>query len=56
MERMTLPDSITSIGEYALPQSKSNTITVSRDSYAAEYCKENGLNYTYPDANDWLNE
>ena len=20
-----------------------------------EYCKENNLNYTYPDANDWLN-
>ena len=39
------------------PITKENylTLTVTRDSYAAEYCEENGLNYTYPDANDWLN-
>jgi len=31
------------------------TLTVGRDSYAKEYCVANGLKYTYPDANDWLN-
>ena len=31
-------------------------ITVGRGSYAAEYCKANGLNYTYPDINDWLKD
>ena len=32
------------------------TITVVRESYAAEYCKEKGLNYTYTDSLDWLKE
>ena len=30
------------------------TLTVPRNSYAAQYCNENGLNYTYPDSLDWL--
>ena len=30
------------------------TFTVPRGSELAAYCEENGLNYTYPDANDWL--
>ena len=31
------------------------TLTVPRNSYAAEYAKANNIPYTYPDANDWLN-
>ena len=30
-------------------------IMVNRDTYAKEYCDINGLDYTYPDADDWLN-
>ena len=53
---VTIPDSVTTIGRRAFfgcPDTL--TITVSRDSYAAQYCIENNLNYTYPDYNDWLN-
>ena len=50
-----LPDSMTSIGDSAFKECDNLTITVPRDSYAARYAKDNNLNYTYPDANDWLN-
>ena len=53
---LTLPDSVTSIGTDAFSGcSRLRTITVSRGSYAAQYCKENCLPYTYPDSLDWLN-
>ena len=55
LNSITLPEGLTSIEDGAFRGCNSLTITVNRDSYAAEYCKENGLNYTYPDANDWLN-
>ena len=29
-------------------------ITVKPDSYASDDCEEQQLQYTYPDANDWL--
>ena len=51
---ITLPESVTSIGYRAFARCDNLTITVPRNSYAAQYCKENKLNYTYPDANDWL--
>ena len=50
-----LPDSVTSIGISAFGYCDNLTVTVQRDSYAAQYAKDNNLNYTYPDANDWLN-
>ena len=53
---VTIPDSVTSIGDSAFSDCESLTATVSRDSYAAQYCKDNNINYTYPDANDWLND
>ena len=52
---ITLPDSVTSIEDYAFVGCNDLTITVSRDSYAATYCEEHDLSYTYPDSNDWLN-
>lgn len=52
---VTLPDSVTTIGEGAFAGCPANlTLTVGRDSYAAEYASANGIMYTYPDANDWL--
>lgn len=52
---VTLPASVTSIGAKVFSNcSPDLLITVPRDSYAAQYCKDNNLNYTYPDANDWL--
>ena len=50
-----LPDGVTSIGDQAFWGCNNLTMTVQRDSYAAQYAKDNNLKYTYPDANDWLN-
>lgn len=49
-----IPDSVTYIGFDPFYECNNLIITVPRNSYAAQYCKENNLNYTYPDANDWL--
>lgn len=50
---VAIPGSVTTIGDEAFSAcSDELTITVERDSYAAEYCTENSLAYTYPDAND----
>ena len=52
---VSIPDSVTAIGDRAFSRCSSLTLTVGRDSYALQYCKENALNYTYPDSLDWLN-
>ncbi|MBR6184707.1 MAG: leucine-rich repeat domain-containing protein [Clostridia bacterium] len=52
---ISIPDSVTSIGDDAFSGCPNLTLTVVRDSYAARYCKEIGLNYTYTDSLDWLN-
>ena len=52
---VTIPDSVTEIGENAFAYCPNLTLTVPRNSYAAEYAKTNNIPYTYPDANDWLN-
>ncbi|MBR3475222.1 MAG: hypothetical protein IKH34_09200 [Oscillospiraceae bacterium] len=47
---------VTSIGDGTFSGCDSlKTVIVGRDSYALTYCRENGLPYAYPDANDWLN-
>ena len=51
---INLPANVTTIGEAAFKFCDQLTITVVRESYAAEYCKEKGLNYTYTDSLDWL--
>ena len=55
LRSVTIPDSVTEIGERAFADCPALTLTVYHDSYAAQYCEDNGLKYTYPDANDWLN-
>ena len=52
---VTIPDSVTSIDKDAFKECTNLTLTVPRNSYAAEYAKTNNIPYTYPDANDWLN-
>ena len=52
---VSIPDSVTSIGNRAFVGCSNLTLTVPRNSYAAEYAKANNIPYTYPDANDWLN-
>ena len=52
---VSIPDSVTFIGDNAFSGCPDLTLTVPRNSYAAEYAKTNNIPYTYPDANDWLN-
>ncbi|HJH68817.1 MAG TPA: leucine-rich repeat domain-containing protein [Clostridiales bacterium] len=52
---VNIPNSVTSIGDYAFGDCSNLTLTVPRNSYALEYAKTNNIPYTYPDANDWLN-
>ena len=55
MISIIIPDSVTEIGENAFAYCPNLTLTVPRNSYAAEYAQANNIPYTYPDANDWLN-
>ncbi len=52
---VSIPNSVTSIGDYAFGDCSNLTLTVPRNSYALEYAKTTNIPYTYPDANDWLN-
>ena len=52
---VSIPDSVTFIGGNAFSGCPNLILTVPRNSYVAEYAKTNNIPYTYPDANDWLN-
>lgn len=51
---ITLPDTVTSIGDGAFDECPDLTLFVPRDSFAAQYCEENGMTYRYTDSDDWL--
>ena len=51
---ISIPDSVTRISDGAFNNCPNLTLTVGRNSYAAQYAKENNIPYAYPDANDWL--
>ncbi|MDO4649122.1 MAG: leucine-rich repeat domain-containing protein [Eubacteriales bacterium] len=53
---ITLPESLTSIENGAFDSGNGDLVlTVVRNSVARDYAKANGIEYTYPDLNDWLN-
>lgn len=45
---VTIPDSVTAIGQLAFSDCPSLTLTVSGNSYAEQYCLNNDLKVTYP--------
>ena len=49
---VTIPNSVTTIGEDAFADYGFLTLTVARGSWAEQWCKDNGMNYTYPDAHN----
>jgi hypothetical protein len=53
LTRVTIPASVTSIGDEAFSFcAKTLTVTVDRGSWAEQYCKDNGLNYSFSDGSD----
>lgn len=57
LNSVTIPASVISIDNngYNLFGDYDNlTLIVDHDSYASRWAKEEGIEYTYPDANDWL--
>ncbi len=55
LKQITVPDSVATIGDNAFEKCTNlTTVIVDRDSYAKQYCIEHNINYTYPDANNWL--
>ena len=51
---MLLYSIIAQKGGYAF-SACSNLMSMTIPDFAAQYCKENDLHYTYPDSLDWLN-
>ncbi len=56
LAKINIPERVTYIGDEAFFGCDKLMITVNRNSYAAQYCKDNSLNYQYPDSLDWLND
>ena len=47
LEEVVIPASVTEIAENAFANDPLLTVTVTRGSYAEQYCIENGLTYRY---------
>ena len=56
LRSITIPASVTDIGYGVFYNNSDVTMTVDRDSYAATWASENGVNYRYSDADSWLND
>ncbi|MBQ2991731.1 MAG: hypothetical protein IJD60_10680, partial [Clostridia bacterium] len=54
---VSIPEGVLSIGEGAFARIGNEAqFIVTRGSYAAQWAKEYGYEYTYPDVNSWLYE
>ena len=54
---ISIPASVSEMGSDIFYNcNKDLAVVVQHDSYAAKYCMDEGINYIYPDANDWLNQ
>lgn len=52
LKNITIPPAVTEIGGAAFACCTDAVLTVTRDSYAEQYAKENGFEYGYPDTED----
>lgn len=55
LKGIIIPNTVTTIRDSAFANCEPLTLTVGRNSYAAQYAKENAIPYTYSDSQDWLN-
>lgn len=55
LKELNLPSGVEYIADGAFGGCDDLTFTVTRDTYAAQWCKEKGYTYVYEDALDWLN-
>ncbi len=56
LQSIYIPASVKKMGYGVFYGCKSITVSVERESYAQQYCELNYIDYTYPDANEWLNK
>lgn len=54
LDIITIPDSVVSISGSAFMDCRSLTFSVTRNSYAEQYCKDKNRDYIYTESTDWL--
>lgn len=54
LKEINFPGGLTSIADFAFEDCDGMTCTIERESYALQWCRENGVEYVYSDALDWL--
>lgn len=55
LRELSIPNSVTYMGENVFNGCKYLTLSVNRGSFTADYAKENKIPHAYPDSLDWLN-
>jgi len=54
LKAINFPKALAAIGDFAFEDCDSLTCTIERESFALQWCRENGVEYVYSDALDWL--